>query len=50
VGTDGKEIADQLAREGFSHPITGPQPALGTYVKVARGVIMDWTHSKHEEH
>jgi hypothetical protein len=42
------ETADQLAREGPSHPITGPQPAPGIYAKVARGVIMDWTHRKHE--
>ena len=50
MGNDGKETDDQLAREGSSHPITGPQPAPRIYVKVARGVIMDWTHRKHEEH
>ena len=50
MGIDGKEIADQLARESSSHPITGPQPAPGIYAKVARGVIRDWTHRKHEEH
>jgi len=50
MGNHGKETGDQLAREASSHPITGPQPAPGIYVKVGRGVITDWTHRKHEEH
>jgi hypothetical protein len=48
MGIDGNEIADQSAREGSSHPITGPYPAPGIYAKVARGVITDWTRRKHE--
>jgi len=42
------KVADQLARQGFSHPLTGPQPALGISVKVARGVIRGWKNMKHE--
>jgi hypothetical protein len=41
MGSDGNEIADQLTREGSSHPITGPQPATGISAKVARGVTTD---------
>jgi hypothetical protein len=26
MGTDGNEVADQLARQGSSNPLTGPQP------------------------
>jgi hypothetical protein len=49
MGIDGNEIADHLAREGSSHPLIGPEPALGIPPKVARGVIRDWTSRKHEE-
>jgi hypothetical protein len=50
MGIDGNEIADQLARQGSSHPLTRPEPALCISVKVAGGVIADWTSRKHEEH
>jgi hypothetical protein len=50
MGIDGNEIADQLARQGSSQPLIGPEPALGISAKVARGVIRDWTSRKHEEH
>ena len=50
MGTDGNEPADQLAREGSSHPLTGLEPALSISAKVARGVITDWTSKKLEEH
>jgi len=49
IGIDGNEIADQLARESSSHPLIGPEPALGISPKVARGVIRDWTSRRHEE-
>jgi hypothetical protein len=39
MGNDGNEIADQLARQGSSHPLIGTKPALGISAKVARGVI-----------
>jgi hypothetical protein len=50
MGIDGNEIADQLARQGSSHPFIVPEPALGISANVARGVIRDWTSRKHEEH
>jgi hypothetical protein len=34
---DGNEIADQLARQVSSHPLLGPEPALGIYAKVVSG-------------
>jgi len=46
---DGNEIADKLAKQGSSNPLTGPGPALGIYAKVARGVIRGWTGRKHME-
>jgi hypothetical protein len=48
-GINGNEIADQLAGEGTSHPITGPQPAPGLSTKFVR-MITDWTHRIHKEH
>jgi hypothetical protein len=50
IGIDGNVIADQLARQGSSHPLTGPEPALGMSAKVGREVIRDWMSRKHEEH
>jgi hypothetical protein len=37
MGIDGNEIPDQLATQGSSHPLTGPQPALGISATVASG-------------
>jgi hypothetical protein len=37
MGIDGNEIADQSARQGSSHPLTGPELALGISAKVAGG-------------
>jgi hypothetical protein len=45
-GTDGNETADQLARQGSSHLLTGSEPALGTSSKVVMGAIRDWTGRK----
>jgi ribonuclease HI len=47
VGIDGNEIADESAKQGSSHSLIGPEPALGIPAKVARGVIRDWTSRKH---
>jgi ribonuclease HI len=41
MGIDGNEIADELARQGSSHPLIEPEPALGISAEVARGVIRD---------
>ena len=37
TGFDGNEIADHLARQGSSHPLTRSEPALGISAQVARG-------------
>jgi hypothetical protein len=47
VEIDGNEIANELARQGSSHPLIGP--VLGISAKVARGMIRDWTSRKREE-
>jgi hypothetical protein len=49
MGIDGNEIADQLARQGSTHPLIGPEPALDISAKFARGIVRDWTSRKHEE-
>jgi hypothetical protein len=49
LGIDGNEIAEQLATEGPSHPLIGPESELGTSVKVATGVIRYQMNSKHEK-
>jgi ribonuclease HI len=50
MGIDGNETADQLATQGSSHPLTGPDPALCISAKVATGVIRDGRSRKHKEH
>jgi len=50
MGIDGNETTDELARQGSSYPLTGPEPVLCISAMVARGVIRDWTSRKHEEH
>jgi hypothetical protein len=46
----GNEMADQLARQGSSHPFIGPEPSLGISAKIAREVIRGWTQRKHTEY
>jgi hypothetical protein len=41
-GTDGNEIADQLAKLGSEHPFEGPELAWSISVGVAKKVIRDW--------
>jgi hypothetical protein len=50
VGSDAKEMANQLARYSSSFTLTEIKPALGISEKVARGKIRDWTSREHEEH
>jgi ribonuclease HI len=38
-GTDGNEIADQLARQGSSQTFIGHGPGLSITAEVARGVL-----------
>jgi hypothetical protein len=40
MGIDGNEIAYQSTRKGSSHPLIGPEPALGISAEIAKGVIM----------
>jgi hypothetical protein len=40
---DTMEMADQLDRQGSSHPLTGPEPTLGLSARVSRGLSRDWT-------
>jgi len=47
---DRNEIPDESARQGSSHPLIGPEPALHIYAKAAMGLIKDRTNRKHEEH
>jgi hypothetical protein len=42
MGIDGNETIGQLARHASSHPLVGPQPALGVPAEVARVVIRGW--------
>jgi hypothetical protein len=50
MGIGGIEVADQLARQGSSYPVIGPDTALGISAKLARGVIRNWTSRKLKEH
>jgi hypothetical protein len=50
MGINGNEIADELARQGSSYPLIGPDCARGLLTKVARGMIRDWTSRKHKGH
>lgn len=49
MGIDGNEITDQLAREGFLHPLIGPEAACGISAAVVRVVIRGCTSRKHQE-
>jgi hypothetical protein len=46
IETDGNE----MARQGSSQPLIGPEPALGIAAKVARRGTRDCKSRKHEEH
>jgi hypothetical protein len=43
------EIADKLARTGSAHPFTGPEPACGISVGVAKKAIKDWMNRNHKK-
>lgn len=48
MGIDGSEIADHWL-EKTPQPHIGPEPPLGIFLKVARGVVRDWMIRKREE-
>ena len=50
LGIDGNEITAKLATEVPSHPLIGPESALGICAKAARGVIRYWTKRKNEDY
>lgn len=39
MGIGVNEVADQLTKQGPSHPLVGTEPTLGIFAEVARGVI-----------
>jgi len=41
MGIDGNEIADRVATESSSHPLIGPEHALGISAKFDRQEIRD---------
>jgi hypothetical protein len=46
-GIAGNEAADLLARTGSEHPFTGPEPACGNSIGVAKRTVTDWTNRNH---
>ena len=50
TGIEGNEKADQLARQGSSCQLLGPEPSLGISAKVATGVISKWMNKKDKEY
>lgn len=44
MGINRNEIAHQLTKLDFSLPLTGPEPALEIFAKVAEGVMSFWTN------
>jgi hypothetical protein len=49
-GIADNETADQLARTGSEHPFTGPKPAYGISIGVAKKAVWDWTNRNHRKH
>jgi hypothetical protein len=49
-GIVGNETADQLARTGSEHLFTGPEPACGISIGVAKKAFRDLTNSNHKKH
>jgi hypothetical protein len=50
MGIDGNEMADQLARQGPSCPLTGPRGCLAISAQADREVIRGWTNRKNAEY
>jgi hypothetical protein len=48
-GIGGNKMADQLARTGSEYPFTGPEPACGTSVGVAKKAARDWMNGNHKK-
>jgi len=48
MGNDVNKISDQLDTDSSSHLLTGLEPAIGIFAKVAMRVITDWMSRKRE--
>jgi ribonuclease HI len=48
-GIAGNETADLLARTGSEHPFTGPEPACGFSIGVAKRAVRDWMNRSHKK-
>jgi hypothetical protein len=48
--TDGKEMADQLAKLRSERPLIGPEPACSIAMGVAKKAVRDWTTRDHRNH
>jgi hypothetical protein len=49
-GIDGNETAYHLARTGSEYPFTGPEPACGISIGVARKAVSGWMKRDHKRH
>jgi hypothetical protein len=48
-GIAGNETADLLARAGSEHPFTGPEPACGISIGLAKRSVRDRTNINHKK-
>ena len=48
VGTQGNEVADELAKEGSELPLVGPEPAVGVSPAWVRRTILNISSFKHD--
>jgi hypothetical protein len=48
-GIVGNGTADLLARTGSEHQLTGPEPACGISIGVAKRAVRDWTNRNHKK-
>jgi hypothetical protein len=44
----GNKTADLLTRTESEHPLTGPEPACGISIGVAKRAARDWTNRNHK--
>jgi hypothetical protein len=42
-------MADELARMESEHPSTGPEPACGISIGVAKKAVRDWMKTNHKK-
>jgi hypothetical protein len=49
-GIVGNETADQPARTGSDYPFTGPEPASGISIGVAKKAVRDWMKGNHKKY